>query len=425
MRVVIAGGGIGGLALAQGLERAGIGTVVLERDARPEDTGGYRLNLDADARTALSRLLPPQVFQAVLGSAAAGTDVDRFTFCNHRMRVLAETPLPPAHRVMIGRVALRTLLATGLDVRWGAAYRSHTIEPGGSVLVRHDAGTETADVLVGADGTRSAVARSLAGRTLSAPTGVDGVAGTVPLDDTARDLLPCVLDHGSALAFGPRGAGMFLTVHDPSTSPVNPSACTSPAAIRGAASVLIGVHVPADRLPSGAGRLDGPGLLALLGRLLREWDPALRTLVDRIDPATLTHFRLQAADPDADPAPWPSGVVTAIGDAVHAMPPTGGRGAATAIRDADVLTGRLVAARDGRTTIPLALHAYEREMATYGPEAVRVSLEPLARQRRMSGPLGGALLRAAGLGATLRTARSRTARPARTPHGGTRPAPAS
>ncbi len=78
--------------------------------------------------------------------------------------------------------------------------------------------------------------------------------------------------------------------------------------------------------------------------------------------------------------------MTALGDAVHAMPPTGGRGAATAMRDADALVDHLTAAAKGAVTVPVALHAYQREMATWGPEAVRESLRPLAWQHRMSGP---------------------------------------
>ncbi|MBP2370068.1 FAD-dependent oxidoreductase [Pseudonocardia parietis] len=418
MRVVVAGAGIGGLALAQGLARAGIEVVVLERDARPQDTGGYRLHLDDDAHAALQRLLPPSVLQAVLASAAGGETFRRFSICDHRMRVLTTEEMPPGDRLMIGRVPLRTLLAHGVDVRWRSAYRRHTTGVGGRLRVEHDGGTEIADVLVGADGTVSAVVHALAGRPLSAPVGVDGIAAKVPLDDGARALLPAALACGPALAIAPGGLGVFLSVHDPATSPVAPPVCTSPAAVGEPASLVLGPMLATGRFRRDPHDLDGPELVTLLGELLRGWHPDLRELARRADPATVASFRFRASDPDADPTPWPSGTVTAIGDAVHAMPPTGGQGAATAIRDADVLARHLRRARDGETTIPLALHAYEREMAAYGPDAVRESLRPLATQRRLSGPAGGLLLRAAGVSAgarsrlrNLRTARSRTGRP--------------
>jgi salicylate hydroxylase len=78
--------------------------------------------------------------------------------------------------------------------------------------------------------------------------------------------------------------------------------------------------------------------------------------------------------------------VTALGDAVHAMPPTGGRGAATAIRDADVLAGRLAQVRDGTLALPLALRRFEAEMATYAPAAVAASLVPARWIRALQGP---------------------------------------
>jgi salicylate hydroxylase len=411
MRVVVAGGGIGGLALAQGLKRAGIEVVVHERDARPEYTGGYRLHLDDTACSALGRLLPPPVLQAVLASAAGGAMFRRFTFCDHRLRELSAEPMAAGERLMIGRVPLRTLLAHDLDVRWGSVHHGHTSTPDGRVRVDCSGGSTTADVLVGADGTGSAIARALAGRPTAAPTGVDGIAGKVPLDDDAA------LADGPALAFGPGGLGVFLSVHEPGTGPVSAAACTSPSAIAEPASLVLGPLLPADRWPRDPGGLDGPGLVGLLGELLLDWHPRLRELGSRVDPGTVAHFRFLAADPDADPAPWPTGNVTAIGDAVHAMPPTGGRGAATAVRDADVLTGHLVRARDGGTTVPLALLAYEREMAGYGPAAVRESLQPLALQRRIAGPIGATALRAAGTVAAasswlrLRTGPSRTGRP--------------
>jgi 2-polyprenyl-6-methoxyphenol hydroxylase-like FAD-dependent oxidoreductase len=87
--------------------------------------------------------------------------------------------------------------------------------------------------------------------------------------------------------------------------------------------------------------------------------------------------------------------VTALGDAVHAMPPTGGRGAATAVRDADVLAGRLAQVRDGSLALPLALRRFEAEMATYAPAAVAESLGPVRWIRALQGPAATVAARAA------------------------------
>ncbi len=98
----------------------------------------------------------------------------------------------------------------------------------------------------------------------------------------------------------------------------------------------------------------------------------------RADPGTTSSFRFHAAPRyAAGLAVWPAGEVTALGDAVHAMPPTGGRGASTAIQDAHVLHRELLAARDGHKTVPMAVHDYQRAMRPYAAAAVAESLQPV------------------------------------------------
>ena len=71
LRIAVAGGGLGGLALAQGLLRAGADVTVYERDASlVTRRQGYRLHLDARAGLALDATLPPEsfaLFQALGG----------------------------------------------------------------------------------------------------------------------------------------------------------------------------------------------------------------------------------------------------------------------------------------------------------------------------------------------------------------------
>jgi len=61
LRVAVAGGGLGGLSLAQGLLRAGADVAVYERDASlATRRQGYRLHVDARAGLALQACLPPE-----------------------------------------------------------------------------------------------------------------------------------------------------------------------------------------------------------------------------------------------------------------------------------------------------------------------------------------------------------------------------
>ncbi|MFI6293970.1 FAD-dependent oxidoreductase [Nonomuraea sp. NPDC050790] len=418
MRVMIIGAGMGGLTLAQALRGAGIDVVVHERDQAVESTGGYRLHLDERACRILRRHLAPGHYQALLASSAGLKAFARFAVADHRMRLLFQEPRDGASEtLMIGRIPLRRLLAHGLGeaLRLGSEFTGYRTNPDGTLTVSFaDGCTEEADLLVGADGVGSRVAAALAGRPTSVPVGASGIAARTPLTADLRPLVPELLAVGPALAFGPGGAGLFLSVHDPgSGSMVDPAACAEVAPIIEEPALIWGLLAPDRAFPDRPRDLDGAGLIRLTDRLLRGWSTPVRALVRAADPAATAYFRFHAAATDTDLTPWPAGAVTALGDAVHAMPPTGGMAAATAIRDADVLAEELIQVRDGTSTIPLAVHRFQIRMAGYAPAAVRVSMRPLGWVNRMASPLGTqaarlalpALASATRLGRTLAGAR--------------------
>jgi salicylate hydroxylase len=392
MKVIIVGAGIGGLTLAQGLHRAGIEIAVYDRDPRVDATGGYRIQVDEHACAVLKNHLTPQHYQALLASSAPRGSTHGFSWTDHRLRPIG-TYLTDGSTawLSIGRVPLRTLLAHGLDERlhFDSEYANHAILPDGRVEVCFaDGGSDTADVLVGADGARSRVATALAGRALSAPTGFGGIAARTPLTPQTRDLLPDIVAGLAVFALGPSGAGVFMTLHDPATGPtVDPASCTDIRAVTEAPALIWGLNASESILdPDQVGAMSGDERVEHAVSALRGWPRELRDLVAATDPASAGWFRFYAADPDADLTPWSANQVTALGDAVHAMPPTGGRAAATAIRDAGHLAHELIAARDGQTTVALATHNFHRHMAAYAPDAVRFSLRPLRWIRQLDRP---------------------------------------
>ncbi|MBT1093455.1 NAD(P)/FAD-dependent oxidoreductase [Streptomyces sp. Tu102] len=396
MRVIVIGAGIGGLALAQALLHNGIDVVVHDRDPRADATGGYRLHIDDTASGALRKHLPAAPYQALLASSPSRSAQRGISFADHKLRVLGNVQFPLEEEVLlVGRVALRVLLAHGLDdaIRWSSEYVRHETHADGTVTAYFaDGTTDHGDVLVGADGSTSRVARALAGRSTSAPVGIGGIAGRTPLTPEIREMLPQDLLTGSVLAVGPDGGGAFLTLFDnASGSAADPKLSTR--AFDEPSAVYWGVNFPIERLPN-AREIGAEAAVQIAVGLLRTWAPLLRTVVAAADLSTVGTFRYHAADPEEHLTPWASGTVTALGDAVHAMPPTGGRAAATAIRDADLLATHLAEAAKGLTTIPLAVHEYERGLATYAAEAVRVSMVPIVWQKRMTNPLLGLAARA-------------------------------
>ena len=78
--VLIIGGGLGGLCLAQGLKKASISVAVYERERTPSDRlQGYRIHIEPQGNLALHACLPPDLFEAyraTAGSAGNGLAVD-------------------------------------------------------------------------------------------------------------------------------------------------------------------------------------------------------------------------------------------------------------------------------------------------------------------------------------------------------------
>ena len=399
MRVIVIGAGIGGLVLAQALHRAGEQVRIYDRDAAVSATGGYRLHLDERACAALRRHLAPEHYQAVLASSAGPAAFRQFAITDHRLRLLGlERQDPSAQRLLIGRIPLRRLLTHGLSevLSFSTEYTHHQVHADGTVTAHFADGTsERADLLVGADGVGSRVARSLAGRATSTPVGISGIAGRTPLDASTRDLVPDLLRAGPALAFAPGGVGVFFSLHDPVGAPaVDPATCQQVPAEVEPPLLVWGLTALDHLLPTDLRGGPPHDLLSVAAQLLTGWSPAVRDLVAATDASSPAAYRFHAADPDADLTPWPAGPVTCLGDAVHAMPPTGGMAAATAIRDADLLATHLEAARTASSTLPVAVHDYQRGMAAYAPDAVRESMAPLRWIRATGQPPGRLAARA-------------------------------
>ncbi|MFD4791556.1 FAD-dependent oxidoreductase [Streptomyces sp. NPDC058459] len=414
---MVIGAGMGGLVLAQGLRNAGIEVTVHERDTALEQTGGYRLHVNPAAVDVLRRRLPTPVFQAVVASSTGPESFRQFGVLDHRLRQVARIPRGrDGEHLMIGRVALRRLLGHDLAevIRFGSEFTGLEHNADGTVTAMFADGTrDTADVLVGADGARSRVVAALAGRFTARKLKAFGLAGKAPLSREIRSDLPSALRYGPAFAVAPTGTAVFLTLHDPATASPTPRAHQRVSPIIEDGYVLWSVVVPDPAALSAAPAAEHgrPDVLASARHLLTGFAPWTHTVLDRTDPAQAGRFDYYAADPEADLTPWQSGAATAIGDAVHAMPPTGGQGASTAIRDADLLISQLTGLHDstgthpcagpernrsgtGGDTVTAALHTYQQSMTRYAVPALRESLQPLRWQQRLTSPLARPLLHA-------------------------------
>jgi 2-polyprenyl-6-methoxyphenol hydroxylase-like FAD-dependent oxidoreductase len=381
MRVLIIGGGIGGLCLAQGLTRAGVESVVYERDVeRAERLDRYRLHINPAGSRALHACLTASAWETFL--AGTGEPSGGFGFLTERMRTLVvvddaimypTSPDPAEQSRPADRRFLREVLLSGLDgtVQFGRKFHHYTLLPDGAVTAHFtDGTTATGDVLVGADGAGSAVRRQLLPAAEPVSTGALGIGWTVPLDGAAGQRIPERLRNGMNMVMAAAPFFLFTSVFR------RRAQGTGAASPQTADYLLCALVVRRDACEPGIESFDGPAVQAAVAGMIASWHPDLVRLVTEAEPETFGPFPFAASPP---PGNWASTTVTLIGDAVHSMPPVGGLGANMALRDASLLGRRLTASARGGISRQEAISGYETEMRDYAFGAVRTAL---SNQRR-------------------------------------------
>ena len=381
MKVLIVGAGIGGLALAQGLRKHGVDVAVYERDPRRDDRlDRYRLAINPAGSRSLRACLPDQRWQVFLDTA--GRPGGGFGFLRTDLRELVlvddaimypDAPDPAERAYPVDRHTLRGVLLDGLQdvVHYGKAFERYELAPDGRPTAYFADGTSaTGDVLVGADGINSRLRAQYLPTAARRDARAFGVGLKLPLNDATRAWLPARLAQGMNLVLTAAPYFLFTSVferHEPA----------------GDDYLLLAFVARNDQFPAHPERLDGTRLKAHIAELVTGWHPALRRLIDECPSSEVSAFPFQVSD---RPAPWTPSRVTVLGDAVHGMPPAGGNGANTALRDAALLTRQLSQAAGGQRSLLDAIGEYEAEMREYGFQAVDLAMQTL-RQGLTSNPV--------------------------------------
>ena len=334
-KILIAGAGIGGLTAASCLMKAGYDVEVYEQAPELSEIGAG-IQISANAMHVLNHL--------GLGEAIAKLSVrpGAYVFRLHDTgEVIGQFPLADEHERLHGapynqlhRADLHDLLAAKARefnkdiVRLNRRVVGFEETAAGVELLFADGSKARGDMLIGADGVKSAVRAQIAGADHAAYTGDAAWRLTLPTDQLPDNFMGQVM----SVWMGPgrhvvcyylRGGALLNFVGLVETEEISEESWTA--------------KFPWERL-----KADFAG-----------WHENIQTVIDRTDRDSCFRWSLYYRPPITT---WSTRRATLLGDAVHATLPYLAQGAAMAIEDAAVLTRALQSTEAVADTLQL----YER-----------------------------------------------------------------
>jgi 2-polyprenyl-6-methoxyphenol hydroxylase-like FAD-dependent oxidoreductase len=334
VKALIAGGGIAGLATGIALRRAGLDVDVFERSPELREIGAGLMIWPNGARS----------LQA-LAVAINALTIRQISLCNWRGRQLIGYPVEAISERFgfdvgfVHRADLLAALADGFGregLHLGADVSGYEDDGAGVKVILRDGTAATGDLLVGADGLRSAVRRQL-------------------LSDGDPEYLGSTIWRGIAKTDGiPLASGSGVNWF-------------------GRGSEFLAFNLPDHRVywagVTKAPRDEEPGPGGHKGDLVRhfgKWPDPVPGLIAATEAAEILRNDMY----DRAPARrWSGDRVTLVGDAAHPMTPNMGQGACQALEDAVALGDSLKRA----TSLAGAFGLYEQQRLRRANRVVTMS----------------------------------------------------
>jgi salicylate hydroxylase len=366
LRVAIIGAGIGGLAAACALRQRGIEVEVFERSTKLEEAGaGLQIGpngVKVFRALGLEDELRRNAFEP-LSIMSLTWDEGRLRFREPLKAVAREiygAPYMTAHRADLHNLLRRAIGDVPLHL--GANCTGAETVSGGAVARFADGATIEADIVVGADGIRSAIRAQHFGTDRPRFTEMVAWRAIVPMDCVPARVGPggsVTLERGEYFGWiGPNGHVICY-----------------PIGVAGDKLNIFGGHYSAQwveeswSVPSSREEL----IAAKAG-----WNDALLDMFRHVEHV----FKWGIYDRDPLPQ-WTRGRVTLLGDAAHPTMPTLAQGANMAIEDGYVLARNLVRHPDD---IETALKSYVAERLPRTTWVTLKSREQFANNRKVPPP---------------------------------------
>jgi salicylate hydroxylase len=334
-KILIAGAGLGGLAAASCLMKAGHDVEIYEQAPILGEIGAG-IQMSANAMHVLNDLgLGPTIAKSAVRPGAyvfklhdTGEEISRFSLAEEHER-LHKAPYNQLHRADLHDI----LSAKAREFKADAVHLSKRAigfkESAGHVeLLFADGSSARGDMLIGADGVKSAIRPQIAGQDQPIYTGDIAWRLTVPIEKLPKNFMDPVMSvwmgpGAHVVCYYLRAGALLNFVGLVETDEINEESWTS--------------TFPWEKL-----KADFAG-----------WHPDLQTVIDATDHGQCYRWSLFFRAPIDN---WSTKRVTMLGDAVHATLPYLAQGAAMAIEDGAVLTCALAM----EPKIADALQLYQR-----------------------------------------------------------------
>ncbi|KAK1752859.1 FAD-dependent urate hydroxylase [Echria macrotheca] len=373
--VLIIGAGIGGLTLAQSLRKRGVTFEIFERDASRTFRGqGYAIGL-YDLGNLFGDALPDDVppIRDSCHLLPLPLPSQLVFHLPDRMLTVEDSPETPCIRANRGR--LREILSTGLDIHWDKeAVRIDEVDDMVTVFFR-DGTSASGELVVGADGTHSAVRPHV----LKQPNSEmlykypnPPVGGEVKLRGAEMEG-QLQLGYSSYIAFGP-GFTFFNGINQ-----VN---------VEDDGSVSADYYWVISNNETSLEGTSNEELLDYALNKVQPLEPKFRCMVERTKPEGIRQsFGWWDALIPASRLP-PVNRTLLIGDACHPMTPNLGEGAIFAIREG-VRLGDILGQTDLSDMVSLRakLDEFQRDIADKGHESVLAARMTMNNTRKGTAPM--------------------------------------